>query len=129
MRDLVDLREVFEAIVPFGRSIGWVARRATGLLSVGLDTFLETLRPKQTGKTSHWPPKNDEEWSGWQARMNEVMDTRRSGQSEDLSRTSSRHSDGVIELDLRKSKSKMSRDNMLGLSSDECAPGVDSSTL
>lgn len=126
MRDLIDLREVIESIVPFGKAIGWIARRVSGLAAAGLCVVIETLRPKPSVTTSHWPPKNDEEWAGWQARMSEAMDSRQPEDGGDLSRTSSSETDGGIKIDLGKSKSKMSRENMLGLSSDECAPDVDS---
>ncbi|KAJ9093212.1 hypothetical protein QFC21_006529 [Naganishia friedmannii] len=36
VRDLVDVRDVWEAVVPFGRGAGWVGRRVCGVLVAGL---------------------------------------------------------------------------------------------
>lgn len=140
MRDLLDLREILEAVVPFGRAIGWIARRVTGLAAVGLCSILATVRPAlqsaPSGK-SKWPPKDDEEWAVWHMRMSDALDAKvaeKAGGDDALSRTSTR-SDGAVRFDLSKDKrakaEDLSDDNMLGLSSSvkECAPDVDQSVL
>ncbi|KAJ9111769.1 hypothetical protein QFC22_006428 [Naganishia vaughanmartiniae] len=42
VRDLVDVRDVWEAVVPFGREAGWVGRRVCGVLLAGLGRVFGT---------------------------------------------------------------------------------------
>ena len=42
IRDVIDLRDAFEAVVPFGRNIGWVGRRIGGVVLAGLGAVVSS---------------------------------------------------------------------------------------
>jgi hypothetical protein len=48
IRDVVDLRDAWEAVVPFGRAIGWVGRRVGGVMLAGVGGVLSS--PVSTGR-------------------------------------------------------------------------------
>lgn len=45
IRDVVDLRDAFEAVVPFGRNIGWVGRRVSGVVLAGIGAVVSSPTP------------------------------------------------------------------------------------
>lgn len=57
IRDVVDVRDAFEAVVPFGRNISWVGRRVGGVVLAGLGAVVSSptprnpsTRPQETGR-------------------------------------------------------------------------------
>lgn len=47
VRDVMDLRDIWESVVPFGRFTGWVARRLAGVAVAGFGRFVssESIHP------------------------------------------------------------------------------------
>lgn len=65
IRDLVDLRDLWEGLVPFGRETAWIGRRLGGVALAGLGKlFLGTPRASEASKGNQPPDSDDEEGFG-----------------------------------------------------------------
>lgn len=65
IRDLVDLRDLWEGLVPFGRETAWIGRRLGGVALAGLGKlFLGTPRGSEASKGNQPRDSDDEEGFG-----------------------------------------------------------------